>query len=1225
MLNIGELGNPKEFKGITVCHTRHHWVLLEFGIENELIIYDSAPSKAVACDMIKLAQHLGRNSPQLRVSPQQRRGSNQCGLFVILNGLLRSHGLQPPTTQTVMELESLRKLWPNKDAMLEAGKKIYWPTWSHNPYIRARPRTEEPPCGGAESRTICVARKQQKRGGGQCNEAAVTLSDNHPLCRLHVMMENTGDKECSIHKGSRRCPHKAIRNLATCAFHTPEGNFITWLQEEEEKKLIQAEQDEMAKINEEAVIARLSLQGQRLNILAMNERKATAQSVLEALAATNDPDFESELFAMAEEDLLNYEHQVSTTQTQRPRTLADLRNHTATQGTRAHPLALAGWEKSTIANHQRALRSLLSDSAFPQLRHTPIVRGILETLNRKRTAKRWKWSTMLRHMASIQGALRNLTLTQGVAPVLLSQAQEWTAALKTVAAKARAERPRIPQPCTTTQIDEALRKERHRPTALLLAMTWICAGRTGDCRKLNKENVRMTEDGQITVTFTRGKTVNKRGPYSLHSTFPKKWRELLKLDDERRWVEELKNSDVEKTLSALRMVDRNLENRSLRRGALQTLAESGASEQTLMEFSGHTQVATLRRYLQWGSIGSEKIQRMTAAATALQPQGGDAEANPTSRARKDNRLPERWIQYLGAESPPQDELPGTNVEQNEEFPLSAKRVAASADLQAIQDLVAANNRELSNFVAETFRWLHDDSIYHHLKAGNIAPRRRRSTCRLSPEDIEIQINLEKYERFENTQTVTDWCRVFTVPEPSKKRRRHICEPLVNDWFTETPTVRFRTRKERERIIAEFAPDGVAICLDFASFYDQFLLCERVRKFFGIKTSLGDTTMRVLPMGFRPAAAVAQAATWAVLDFDMPHGVKTISYIDNIIVLAHDVKSCREAAEKIISRATKGGLVFNAVERNEKGELVCSNSFDFLGDHFELGTKTISQGEKTKDKIRQVQQYLRETRTINEMTNRELAAVIGLFIFGSININEANYYQFLRFYSRQASRIQKGTGKWDEPIGEMPAGARLEMLKWAEDLTRDEPRVIDLEELPFSDVIFTDASVEMWSAVHLYQGVLRVYADRWTEVDKTGVNMGSSVESEPAAVRKALCRCVQTTPTTSVVIYTDHENMIDAVNSRCAHSFSYWKTQQFIRALPYRVTLRYVKGEHNPADKFSRGETIVDADGEKRQAEAIHSAACENRVVGYGGPEWVPTARNPRRALACARQVLNVPG
>ena len=60
-------------------------------------------------------------------------------------------------------------------------------------------------------------------------------------------------------------------------------------------------------------------------------------------------------------------------------------------------------------------------------------------------------------------------------------------------------------------------------------------------------------------------------------------------------------------------MNRSLEQRSLRRGAIQALAKSpGITDEVLMMFSGHTQVATLRRYLSWGVAATHTRKVMAA-------------------------------------------------------------------------------------------------------------------------------------------------------------------------------------------------------------------------------------------------------------------------------------------------------------------------------------------------------------------------------------------------------------------------------------------------------------------------------------------------------------------------------------------------------------------------------------------------------------------------------------
>ncbi len=72
----------------------------------------------------------------------------------------------------------------------------------------------------------------------------------------------------------------------------------------------------------------------------------------------------------------------------------------------------------------------------------------------------------------------------------------------------------------------------------------------------------------------------------------------------------------------------------------------------------------------------------------------------------------------------------------------------------------------------------------------------------------------------------------------------------------------------------------------------------------------------MPMGFRPSAAVGQAITWCVCDFEKDNEIEVLTYIDNILVLATTPEGARRAAEHIIRRAMSVGAVFSEAEAED---------------------------------------------------------------------------------------------------------------------------------------------------------------------------------------------------------------------------------------------------------------------------------------------------------------------
>ena len=111
-------------------------------------------------------------------------------------------------------------------------------------------------------------------------------------------------------------------------------------------------------------------------------------------------------------------------------------------------------------------------------------------------------------------------------------------------------------------------------------------------------------DSCLSVCFRRGKGALLRGTaYTVHTgPIPMSYASRLRswMEARRTWLfpKEVKGHLLR---NALRRADPALEQRSLRRGSLQLLASvTGITDETLLLFSGHSSVKTLRRYLNWG-------------------------------------------------------------------------------------------------------------------------------------------------------------------------------------------------------------------------------------------------------------------------------------------------------------------------------------------------------------------------------------------------------------------------------------------------------------------------------------------------------------------------------------------------------------------------------------------------------------------------------------------------
>jgi integrase len=185
--------------------------------------------------------------------------------------------------------------------------------------------------------------------------------------------------------------------------------------------------------------------------------------------------------------------------------------------------------------------------------------------------------------------------------------------------RARQELPRQPQAAQWSQVLAAVNAEASLPLAVAIIISWVTAARCGCVLQLHRSDVTLHEDRSLSVRFRKGKGARIRGPYTVH-TAPLPERLHARVTT---WLNQRHNTlfpmiKGEAIKNCLRKVDKKLEQRSLRRGALQTLSTlPAATDALLMEFSGHTQVRTLRRYLNWGAAAVHLRDQMRGAAVAI--------------------------------------------------------------------------------------------------------------------------------------------------------------------------------------------------------------------------------------------------------------------------------------------------------------------------------------------------------------------------------------------------------------------------------------------------------------------------------------------------------------------------------------------------------------------------------------------------------------------------------
>ena len=262
-------------------------------------------------------------------------------------------------------------------------------------------------------------------------------------------------------------------------------------------------------------------------------------------------------------------------------------------------LVAAGLAQCTQDAHQQNLRWVQKHAA-PILQATPTITldmALLILIERMESERNWAPTSTLTRLTSLQGALRILPLYRQDAPsILLKGCPRWLMALKGAQIKAVAHRPNQPRPITQAEAQQAWTNEKGA-LAAAIEMAWCSAGRVGDVLQLKAGDV-VLQPSNMAVALRAGKTARKGG-YGISVPLPSpSLQRFIHGQPTGQWL--FPGVTGEQIRSALRRVNPQLEQRSLRRGRLQFLAAKQLPDAELLQLSRHGTVQMLRRYLDMG-------------------------------------------------------------------------------------------------------------------------------------------------------------------------------------------------------------------------------------------------------------------------------------------------------------------------------------------------------------------------------------------------------------------------------------------------------------------------------------------------------------------------------------------------------------------------------------------------------------------------------------------------
>ena len=303
-----------------------------------------------------------------------------------------------------------------------------------------------------------------------------------------------------------------------------------------------------------------------------------------------------------------------------------------------HPLADKGITEESRREHQRLL--IMVSRAPAEMDSWPISRMVLEVLERERKRQNWRWVTVENKSGQMAAAMSRLPqyTRGGIPPIMLSHDHEWRDASRHIRRLSRRTMRTALPSVTEAEIVKMIETAKDPEIKAILMLIWACAGRSGDVSQLKTagitlgakvKNPQRGRRTNLSLFFEKGKVIGKIDPYHVHTAIPEMWAEWMQgfLEEKKASVylfqmpsKAARQRFLDRVRDHVRTVAPRCDLRALRRGSAQNMAEKGLALTTILQFTKHTDISMLRRYLRFGKTVSEEVTRCQAAALKIWPQ-----------------------------------------------------------------------------------------------------------------------------------------------------------------------------------------------------------------------------------------------------------------------------------------------------------------------------------------------------------------------------------------------------------------------------------------------------------------------------------------------------------------------------------------------------------------------------------------------------------------------------
>ena len=409
------------------------------------------------------------------------------------------------------------------------------------------------------------------------------------------------------------------------------------------------------------------------------------------------------------------------------------------------------------------------------------------------------------------------------------------------------------------------------------------------------------------------------------------------------------------------------------------------------------------------------------------------------------------------------------------LPLHTKKVRTQSLIQRYKTLLAMDAEIAALFKNILSKILLSEHEIRHPMTG--APQ----TMELADADIKKLLEMNLIERVSPRPPN---CRVFTVTETAKQRRRLI---------THTPSTneiqRIALATDMKRISTKFPQDILtsqptqlcdrvrfeyALCIDFKSYFHQFALGKRFELWSFVDGCGSHFQLKTIPTGASFCPALAQLFSTALLrklKRSFPN-IEYDVYIDNVRLLARDSAYLLAAMEALYRICNESGVDIN--ESLEEVYCMSMTSYEFLGICFDHVAKTTSLGSKLRNKVTALQ-------VDKDVTLRGYLQWYGLLNYASaiLRLCRADFYFCTKFLRRRSFCLL------DEPAKPWFSSLTA-MSQWKEAILASDPFV---HNSPWGKrcwsraTLFTDASDLGFGATLLGDdGSTAIIAGTWDETD-----------------------------------------------------------------------------------------------------------------------------------------------